>query len=145
MFKLSVCNVSHQYLSGFVLSNTNPYNEDYEMFCVKEVFKCQERGWYEKIKEGQKLKLGEAQWHPKKYSRSIKRQSLGMPKASLSSSTKLPGRLRWNYVFIASHIMCYSWSVILFCFQFCLVLFAGHFNVGSYHSYLGERHAPLFC
>ena len=65
----------------------NPSNEDYEMFCVKEIFKCHESGWYEKIKEGQSLKLGDAKWHPNKYSISIKRQSLGMPKASPSSST----------------------------------------------------------
>ena len=120
MFTLSVFNVFMQYLSGFIYLSTNPSNEDYEMFDVKEVFKCHERGWYEKIKEGKKLKLGDSQWNPKKYSRSIKRQSLGMPKASPSSSTKLSGRVHWNYGFIASSVMWYSWSVILFCFQFFL-------------------------
>ena len=57
---------------------------------------------------------------PQEISKKYKRQSLGIPKASPSSSTILSGHLSRHYIFIASHIMCYSWSVILFCFQFVL-------------------------
>ena len=83
MFKLSVCNVSNQYPSGFILLSTNPSNEDYEKFCVKEVFKCKERrmiwedeGWKKisslgmpmspprNIQEVQASNLGDAQCIP---------------------------------------------------------------------------------
>ena len=40
---LNVLNVFLQYTSGFILLSTNPSNEDYEMYCVKKVFKCKER------------------------------------------------------------------------------------------------------
>src|SRR5664279_422388 len=47
-----------------------------------------------------KLKLGDSQGTPLKYSRSLKRLSLGMPKASPSSSTiirSFPLKLRFYY------------------------------------------------
>ena len=64
---------------------------------------------------------------PQEISKKYKRQSLGMPKASPSSSTKISGHLSRHYIFIASYIMCYSWSVIffllsvLFCFLCCSI------------------------
>ena len=62
---------------------------------------------------------------PQDVFKKYKRQSLGMPKASPSSSTKISGHISRHYIFIPSHDMCYSWSVIfvrlsiLFCFTFC--------------------------
>ena len=59
--------------------------------------------------------------HRKNISKKYKRQSLGMPKASPSPSTKISGHLSRHYIFIASYDMCYSWSVNFFCFKFCFV------------------------
>jgi hypothetical protein len=53
------------------------------------------------MKDGQKLKLGDAQGTP-------------------SSSTKISGCLSRHYIFIASYAMCFSWSVFIFVFSFVL-------------------------
>ena len=62
---------------------------------------------------------------PQDLSKKYKHQSLGMPKASPSSSIKISGHFSRHYIFIASYIMCYSWSVIfaftLFCFLCCSI------------------------
>src|SRR4051812_33329414 len=45
-----------------------------------------------------------------------------------------------RYIFIASCIMCYSWSIFIFCCVFTV------FNkVGPHHIYFGVRHAPMYC
>jgi hypothetical protein len=74
------------------------------------------------MKDGQKLKLGDAHVTPRNI-HEVQVSKLGMPKASPSSSTKISGHLSRHYIFIASYTMCYSWSVNCFCFQFCFVLF----------------------
>ena len=56
---------------------------------------------------------------PQDISKKYKSQSLGMPKASPSSWTKISGHLSRHYIFIPSFDMCYSWSVSYFFFQFC--------------------------
>ena len=58
-----------------------------------------------------------------KISKKYKRQSLGMPKAPPSSSTKISCQLSRHYIFIASYDMCYSWSDTCFCLQFFFALF----------------------
>jgi hypothetical protein len=59
---------------------------------------------------------------PQEISKKYKRQSLGMPKVSPSSSTKISGYLLRHYIFIASYAMCCSWTVfILFSVFFCFV------------------------
>jgi hypothetical protein len=74
------------------------------------------------MKDGQNLKLGDAHVTPR-ISKKYKRQSLGMPKASPSSSTKISGHLSRHYIFIASYAMCCSWSVFIFVsVSFCFVL-----------------------
>ena len=87
--------------------------------------------------------LGMPPWHPLWISRTIKRQSLGMPKASPLLHRHPSGRLRWNYVFITFHIMCYSWSVILFFFQFVLVCLLVMYFVRSYLSCVGETRSAF--
>ena len=37
-------------------------------FCMKEVFKCRERRMMNKMKNGQKLKLGDVPWTPQEIS-----------------------------------------------------------------------------
>ena len=60
---------------------------------------------------------------PQAISKKYKRQSLGMRKASPSSSTKISGHLSRHYFY------CFIYYVLflerqLFCFQFCFVFFA---------------------
>jgi hypothetical protein len=57
---------------------------------------------------------------PQEISKKYKRQSLGMPKAAPSLSTKISGHLSRYYIFIASCAMCFSWSVFIFDFSFIL-------------------------
>jgi hypothetical protein len=71
---------------------------------------------------------------PQEISKKYKRQSLGMPKTSPSSSTKISSHLSRHYIFIASYTMCYSWSIgFFFFFLFAVIM-----------DCVGERHAPLF-
>jgi hypothetical protein len=62
------------------------------------------------MKDGQKLKLGDAHVTSRNI-QELQGQSLGMPKASPSSSTKISGHLSGHYIFIASCAMCCSWSI----------------------------------
>jgi hypothetical protein len=71
------------------------------------------------MKDGQKLNLGDSH-APQEISKKYKRQSLGMPKAPPSSSTKISGHLSRHYIFIASYAMCFSWSIFIFYFYFIL-------------------------
>jgi hypothetical protein len=57
---------------------------------------------------------------PQEISKKYKRQSLGMPKAPPSSSTKISGHHSRQYIFIASYAMCFSWSVFIVAFIFIL-------------------------
>ena len=81
---------------------------------------------------------------PQDISKKYKRQSLGMPKASPSSSIKISGPFSLHYIFIASYTMCCSWSV--FALVFSLVLFCLlQLLVRSQLFCFGERHAPFHC
>jgi hypothetical protein len=62
--------------------------------------------------------------HPNKYPRSTNIKAWGCPRGTPSSSAKKLGHLWTHYIFIASCIMRFSWSVSCFSFQFTLVLFA---------------------
>ena len=67
---------------------------------------------------GKSLSLGMPPWSPQETFKRYKRQSLGMPKASPLHQQKAPGHFSMRYIFIASCIMCYSWSVFIFCCVF---------------------------
>jgi hypothetical protein len=60
---------------------------------------------------------------PQEISNKYKRQSLGMPHGTPSSSTKISGHLSRHYIFIASYAMCFSWSVFIFALSFLLFFF----------------------
>jgi hypothetical protein len=60
---------------------------------------------------------------PQEISKKYKRQSLGMPHGTPSSSTKISGHLSRHYIFIASYVMCFSWSIFIFAFSFLLFCF----------------------
>ena len=74
-------------------------------------FQVCEGRWWKKIRECQKLKLGDASCTLKKYSRRLKRLSLGIPLHPLlhRQSSVCPSP---HYIFITSCVMCYSWSVL---------------------------------
>jgi hypothetical protein len=60
---------------------------------------------------------------PQEISNKYKRQSLGMPHGTPSSSIKISGHLSRHYIFIALYAMCFSWSVFIFAFSFLLFCF----------------------
>jgi hypothetical protein len=76
------------------------------------------------MKNGQKLKLGDAHASPQEISKKYKRQSLGMPRGTPFLHRQKSGHLSRHYIFIASCTMRFSWSVSCFCFQFSFALFA---------------------
>jgi hypothetical protein len=100
--------------------------------------------WCNKMKHGQRAQdWGCPLDHPKKYPRSTSVKAWGCPEAS-PLHQKAPGHFSIHYIFIASHDMCYSWSV--FIFVVCLLLFVyWTINGWIHHNYFGEIHAPLLC
>jgi hypothetical protein len=75
------------------------------------------------MKYRQKLKLGDAHVTPRNI-QEVQASKLGdAPKAPLLHRQKL-GHLSTHYIFIASCIMRFYWSISCFSFQLCLVLFA---------------------
>ena len=80
------------------------------------------------------------QWYIPAISRRLKRLSLGMPKASPSSST-IYQVISSETIFLFGHILCTLLGTSV-CFYF--LLFFAISLVGPQHSCVGERHAPLF-
>jgi hypothetical protein len=75
------------------------------------------------MKNGQKLKLGDAHATPRN-TQEVQASKLGdAPEAPLLHRQK-SGDLSKHYIFIASCTMRFSWSVSYFCFQFYFVLLA---------------------
>jgi hypothetical protein len=75
------------------------------------------------MKNGQKLKLGDAHVTPRNI-QEVQSSKLGdAPEAPLLHRQK-SGHLSRHYIFIASCIMRFSWCVSCFCFQFSFVLLA---------------------
>src|SRR4051812_2193832 len=73
------------------------------------------------MKYGQKLKLG-MPMSPQEIFKKYKRQSLGTPKASPLHQQNTRSSFTC-YIFIASYVMCCSWSVLGFVFCFLLLCF----------------------
>ena len=66
------------------------------------------------MKDGQKLKLGDAPVVTPRNIQEVQASKLGDAQGIPTSSTKAPGHFSMRYIFIASCIMCYSWSVFIF-------------------------------
>jgi hypothetical protein len=77
------------------------------------------------MKNGQKLKLGDAHVTPRNIQEVQVSKFGDAPEAPLLHRQK-SGHLSRQYIFIASCTMCFSWSVFTFAFsfQFSFVLFA---------------------
>ena len=75
--------------------------------------------WCNEMKNGQKLKLGDAHVTPRNIQEvqaSKLRDAQGIP----FFINKVSGHLSMSYIFIASYDMCCSWSVFVFVFSFLL-------------------------
>jgi hypothetical protein len=71
------------------------------------------------MKNGQKLKLGDAHVTPRNI-QEVQVSKLGdAPEAPLLHR-QISGHLSTHYIFIASYSMCFSWSVFDFAFSFLL-------------------------
>ena len=105
-------------------------------FCEDEVIK--DRGGFNMRRRRRgNSSSGDAQGNPSKYSRRLKRLSLGMPrKASPLSSTSI-GNFTWSYIFI-HHMICVllGASCILGVFSFCCVtiILAAHLFARNKHA-----------
>jgi hypothetical protein len=78
--------------------------------------------WWDEVKNGQKLKLGDAH-APQEISKRYKRQSLGMPRGTPSSSAKIRSPFKTLYFYCVMHYA-FLFERLYFSFQFSLVLFA---------------------
>src|SRR3954465_4649496 len=94
---------------------------------MKGSFKCameddERRSWSVKCSS-----LGMPMCTPNKYSRRLKRLSLGMPPVHPLLHQQLSVRSSFHYIFITSCVVCYAWSVPLFTFlRFVFALFFVH-------------------
>jgi hypothetical protein len=69
------------------------------------------------MKDGQKIKIGEAHVTPRNI-QEVQASKLGDAHGTPSSSRKISGHLSRHYIFIASYAMCFSWSVFIFSLSF---------------------------
>ena len=90
----------------------------------EESFQVCKGRWWKNIQDFQELKLGDAPSTPKKYSRRLKCLSLGMPRASPSSSTIISSSFSSLYFYcFTCHVLCLErlalyFSVFYFSFVF---------------------------
>ena len=92
------------------------------------------------------LNLGDASGTPKKYSRILKRLSLGMPPC-IPFFINIYQFVLPSSIFLLLHmlyaLLAASCSLVFSFVQFSLALFSGHNKLGPSMLCFGERHAPL--
>src|SRR4051812_15381162 len=88
----------------------------YNELCMKGVLKCMLEGDERRFRSVKHSSLGMPMCTPNRYSRRLKRLSLGMPPRHplLHQQSSVCPSL--HYIFITSCVMCYAWSVLLFSF-----------------------------
>jgi hypothetical protein len=69
------------------------------------------------MKDGQKLKLGDAHVTPINI-QEVQASKLGDAQGTPFFINKISGHLSRHYIFIASYAMCCSWSIFIFVFSF---------------------------
>src|SRR3954464_8244271 len=81
---------------------------------------------------------------PSKYSRKLKRLSLGMPPMHPLLHQQSSVFLSLRYIFITSYVMCFAWSVSLFTFPglFYFLCCSNKLDPNLLCC-VGEKHAPL--
>ena len=97
--------------------------------------------WCNKMKNGQKLKLGDAHVTPRNI-QEVQASKIGDAQGIHFFINKVSGHLSWRYIFIASYTMCYSWSVLVF--VFCFLFFCLLYYIVGSQQYLSWRgHTPF--
>src|ERR1043165_5414330 len=111
---------------------------------MKGVFKCAMEDDERRFRSVKSSSLGMPMCTPNKYSRRLKRLSLGMPPRHplLHQQSSVCPSL--HYIFITSCVMCFAWSVSLFTFLglFCFPCCSNKSDPCLLFC-VGERHAPL--
>ena len=96
------------------------------------------------MKDGQKLKLGDAHVTPKTYPRSTSVKAWGCPRHPLLHQQKYQVIFQ-DTIFLFLHMICVILGAsFLFCFQFCFV-FLLQFMVGSQHFSLERDTLRFHC
>ena len=91
-------------------------------FGVKEVFKDQERGWYDEIKKSEKPNLGMSPWYIPEYLKKTQTSKLGDAHDISFFINKVSGHLYWNYILIQSYLKSfYLERLCVFVFVFVFV------------------------
>src|SRR3954467_13758021 len=111
---------------------------------MKGVFKCMMESDEKIFRSVKCSSLGMPMCTPNKYSRRLKRISLGMPPMHPLIHQQSSVRPSLHYIFITSCVVCYAWSVPLFTFLglFCF-LFCSHKLDPNLLFCVGEIQAPL--
>jgi hypothetical protein len=94
------------------------------------------------MKNGQKLKLGDAHATPNKYPRSTSVKAWGCPRGTPFFVGKNQVTFQ-HTIFLLLHALCIFLGVSLLLLSVSFVLFAA-INVGSHHVCFGERLTPFF-
>src|ERR1043165_3671976 len=108
------------------------------------VFKCAMEGDERRYRSVKRSRLGMPKCTHNKYLRSLKRLSLGMPPRHPLLHQQSSVCLSLHYIFIASCVMCFAWSVSLLTFLgfFCFVCCSNKLDPNLLFC-VGEKHAPL--
>jgi hypothetical protein len=111
---------------GLILcyANTNVANRFVFSFVWRKFSSVGIREWWDELKNGQKLKVGDAHAPPQEISKKYKHQSLGMPPRHPFFIGKNQVTLQYA-IFLLLHALCvFLGASVVFNFQFCLVLFS---------------------
>src|SRR3954465_6591033 len=111
---------------------------------MKGVFKCAMEGDERRFRSVKRSSLGMPKCTTNKYSRRLKRLSLGMPPRHPLLHQQSSVCLPLHYIFITSCVMSFSWSVSLFTFLglFCFIC-CSNMSDPCLLCCVGEKHVPL--
>src|SRR4051812_41499243 len=110
---------------------------------MKEVFKCAMEDDERRCWSVKRSSLGMPPCTPNKYSRRLKRLSLGMLPMHLLLHQRLSVRLSLHYIFITSCVMCYLGASRSLLFLVSLALFGFHNKLDPAFFCVGEKNASL--
>src|SRR3954464_8679139 len=111
---------------------------------MKGVFKCAMEGDERRFRSVKCSRLGIPMCTPNKYSRRLKRLSLGMPPMHPILHQQSSVCLSLHYIFITSCVMCFAWNVSLFTFLglFCFLCCSNKLYPNLLFC-VGEKHVLL--
>src|SRR3954469_22040112 len=111
---------------------------------MKGVFKCAMEGDERRFRSVKRSSLGIPMSTHNKYSRRLRRLSLGMPPMHPLLHQQSSVCLSLHYIFITSCVMCFAWSILLFTFLglFCFLCCSNKLDSNLLFC-VGEIHTPL--